>query len=355
MRSFVIHDVCSPELTFTRRISCTESASDLAREHGIQDYLCPNMDHNAWSPAGPGKHGYMQVGLGRDKRLFKDAGDYRHVFVGAGKHFLYCGWYHVLRVEPLTKEEWETLPPKVRHIVICLRDSNAERALAQVKHTYSETTMSKEKSAGLKSVQQVLRMYNEGVLRAPCVRLQCVEFDTAFYQELARANDQFFQHRPLQMRPSAHKGGAGPSKRRRVDKESTHTLVDDSEEEVSLALVTKKKTLVATPSSTPAFSSTSQLKVDDTVEAKMDLTTPGLPPSVPPVDVNVAPGAGPSTMRAAPSAGSSTVPMQSGSIKLRIPPRRSVNGKPLIPDVLEDVIELSDLSSESDDDDMYAN
>ncbi|EIW64423.1 uncharacterized protein TRAVEDRAFT_158665 [Trametes versicolor FP-101664 SS1] len=294
------------------------------------------MDHNAWSPAGPGKHGYMQVGLGRDKRLFNDAGDYRHVFVGAGKHFLYCGWYHVLRVEPLTKEEWETLPPKV-------------------KQTYSETTVSKEKSAELKSVQQVLRMYNEGVLRAPCVRLQCVEFDTAFYQELARANDQFFQHRPLQMRPSAHKGGAGPSKRRRVDKESTHTLVDDSEEEVSLALVTKKKTLVATPSSTPAFSSTSQLKVDDTVDTKVDLTTSELPPSVPPVDVNVTPGAGPSTMRTAPSTGSSTVPMQSGSIKLRIPPRRSVNGKPLIPDVLEDVIELSDLSSESDDDDMYAN
>ena len=80
----------------------------------MQDYLCPNMDHNAWSPAGPGKHGYMQVGLGRDRKLFNDQGEYRHVFVGAGKLFLYCGWYHVLRVEPLTQDEWETLPAKVR-------------------------------------------------------------------------------------------------------------------------------------------------------------------------------------------------------------------------------------------------
>ncbi len=331
-----------PELTFARGISCTESASDLARERGIQDYLCPNMDHNAWSPAGPGKHGYMQVGLGRDKKLFNDAGDYRHVFVGAGKYFLYCGWYHVLRVEPLTKEEWDTLPPKVRHYVICLRDLNADRALTQVKHTYSETTVSKEKSSELKSAQQVLRMYNEGVLRAPCVRLQCVEFDTAFYQELARANDQYFQHKPLKMRPSAHKDGAGPSKRRRVAKEGTQIQVDDSEEEVSLALVTGKKTLLATPSSTHASSSTTQLKADETAVAKVDLTTPEPPSFVPPTDVNTAPVAGPSTIRAAPS------------IKLRIPPRGRINGRPSVPDVLEDVIELSDLSSESDDDDMYA-
>ena len=72
------------------------------------------MDHNAWSPAGPGKHGYMQVGLGRDRKLFNGEGDRRHVFVGAGKLLLYCGWYHVLRVEALTKEEWDTLPDKVR-------------------------------------------------------------------------------------------------------------------------------------------------------------------------------------------------------------------------------------------------
>ncbi|TBU46123.1 hypothetical protein BD309DRAFT_989088 [Dichomitus squalens] len=135
------------------------------------------MDHNAWSPAGPGKHGYMQVGLGRDRKLFNDQGEYRHVFVGAGKLFLYCGWYHVLRVDALTEDEWGTLPDKV-------------------KSTYSETTVNKEKSDRLQSAGQVLAMYNSGELRAPCVRLQCVGFDTAFYQELVRANDQFYSNKP---------------------------------------------------------------------------------------------------------------------------------------------------------------
>ena len=52
--------------------------------------------------------------MGRDRKLFNGEGEYRHVFVGAGKFFLYCGRYHVLRVDPLTKEEWATLPDKVR-------------------------------------------------------------------------------------------------------------------------------------------------------------------------------------------------------------------------------------------------
>ena len=55
----------------------------------------------------------MQVGLGRDAKFFNGEGEQRHVFVGTGKFFLYCGWYHVLRVEPLAKEEWDTLPAKV--------------------------------------------------------------------------------------------------------------------------------------------------------------------------------------------------------------------------------------------------
>ena len=94
-------------------VRCTNSATELARRYEITDYLCPNMDHNAWSPPGPGQHGYMQVGLGRDRKLFNGEGEYRHVFVGGGRFLLYCGWYHVLRVDPLTKEEWDTLPQKV--------------------------------------------------------------------------------------------------------------------------------------------------------------------------------------------------------------------------------------------------
>ncbi|KAI9058845.1 hypothetical protein FKP32DRAFT_1231163 [Trametes sanguinea] len=183
-------------------VRCTDSASQLARNHNISCFLCPNMDHNPWSPSGPGKHGYMQVGLGRDKDLFND-GEYRHVFVGAGKHLIYCGWYHALRVERLTKEEWTTLPQKVQT-------------------AYATTTVNKEKSMELKSRHHALAMYNTGKLRAPCVRLQCVGFDTAFYQQLVRANDQYFM--------LANASGGSSAKRRRVSQADAQE--DDSEEDV---------------------------------------------------------------------------------------------------------------------------
>ncbi|KAI0375346.1 hypothetical protein BV20DRAFT_933411 [Pilatotrama ljubarskyi] len=194
------------------------------------------MDHNAWSPAGPGKHGYMQVGLGRDRKFFNE-GDYRHVFVGAGKHFLYCGWYHVIRVDPLSKEEWATLPPKVQS-------------------TYSETTVNKEKNKDLKSAQQVLSMYNSGELRAPCVRLQCVKFDAAFYQELVRANDQFFEHKPRPMPPSS--AGGSSAKRRRIAEVEEKTKDEGSEDQVSLALaVGLARSAASAPSAASASSSMS--------------------------------------------------------------------------------------------------
>lgn len=90
----------------------TKSAKALAVKWDIDEYLCPNMDHNPWLPTGPGKHGYMQVGLGRDGVRFNEP-VHRHVFVGLGKVLTYCGVYEVERVNPLLQEEWETLPEKV--------------------------------------------------------------------------------------------------------------------------------------------------------------------------------------------------------------------------------------------------
>ncbi|KAI0715257.1 hypothetical protein C8Q76DRAFT_575349, partial [Earliella scabrosa] len=124
------------------------------------------MDHNPWSPSGPGQHGYMQVGLGRDSKLFNGEGEKQHVFVGAGKFLLYCGLYHVQRVDPLTKEEWHALPLKVR----------------KLSGAYVSTN--KALWATISSAEQVFHMYEQGELRAPLVRLQCKEFDTAFYLEL---------------------------------------------------------------------------------------------------------------------------------------------------------------------------
>ena len=85
--------------------------------------------------------------------------------------------------------------------------------------------MNKEKSDRFKSTPQVLAMYNSGELRAPCVRLQCLEFDTAFYHELVRANDQFFSNKP---RPGPPTTG---SKRRRLNGDLPQDDTKDEDED----------------------------------------------------------------------------------------------------------------------------
>lgn len=90
----------------------TGSAKPLAIKWEIDEYLCPKMDHNPWSPTTPGKHGFMQVGLGQDKVRFNKP-DIRHIFVGAGGRFKYSGKYEVSRVDALSVAEWKTLPDKV--------------------------------------------------------------------------------------------------------------------------------------------------------------------------------------------------------------------------------------------------
>ncbi|KAH9947973.1 hypothetical protein B0H21DRAFT_778217 [Amylocystis lapponica] len=128
------------------------------------------MDHNPWLPTGPGKHGFMQVGLGREKTAFNTP-EIRHVFVGAGKRLKYCGLYEVSRVDPLSIAEWGSLPEKVRE-------------------TYVKTTASKEKHENHGTKTQIRTKYDSGVLLAPCVLLRCVEFDIKFYGELVAAMDQ---------------------------------------------------------------------------------------------------------------------------------------------------------------------
>ncbi|KAJ8494620.1 hypothetical protein ONZ51_g2201 [Trametes cubensis] len=342
-------------------VRCTKSATTLACENGIQDYLCPNMDHNAWSPPGPGKHGYIQVGLGRDRKLF-NTGVHRHVFVGAGKHFVYCGWYLVLRVEPLTKDEWSTLPPKVRNYMCSstlvrvpvsastsTSDANASPSPStQVQGTYSETTVNKEHSNELRSAEQVLGMYNAGTLRAPCVRLQCVGFDTEFYRKLVRANDLFFENKPRPPPPPPSAGAAGPSfKRRRTTNTVAEDKAEDSEEEVSLAAA-------AVAAKTKASTSSPGIPANEQPQGSTSTgtTSENAPPvgsssntSVPPANAGGAPATQPvpSTMRQTRLAART----QSGSLTLRIPGRTLKDHSWGADDVLE-------LTSESDDDDLYA-
>ncbi|KAI8980669.1 hypothetical protein BD414DRAFT_492913 [Trametes punicea] len=330
-------------------VRCTESATQLARNRDIHDYLCPNMDHNAWSPAGPGKHGYMQVGLGRDRKLFNE-GDYRHVFVGAGKHLVYCGWYHVFRVEPLTKEEWATLPPRVQL-------------------TYSETTLNKEKTREFRSVHQVLALYNSGELRAPCVRLQCVAFDTAFYQELVRANDQFFENKPRPVPPPVGAAGRSSAKRRRVAK--VDEMAEDIEEGLGLAHApasTKSVTQGSAPASSSialpsSGSSATDTLTDGTAEAS---AAPRAPTLQDPSSSTIVPSPGGQTRRptsaasnsiAIPSPGKQTrssmriQAAQSRSLMLRMRRKRGWDNTLQLTDSDEPA---SLWSSASEDDELYA-
>lgn len=145
-------------------VRITGSAKPLAIRWQVDEYLCPKMDHNPWSPTSPGKHGYMQVGLGQDKARFNTP-EIRHIFVGNGGRFKYSGKYEVSRVEPLSVDEWNTLPDKVRH-------------------EYSKTTSIKEKHQNHGTVAEIYNKYQDGQLLAPCILLKCIEFDLDFFDDL---------------------------------------------------------------------------------------------------------------------------------------------------------------------------
>ncbi|TFK87202.1 hypothetical protein K466DRAFT_491270, partial [Polyporus arcularius HHB13444] len=145
-----------------------------------------------WAPWGPGKHGFMFIILGKEDELFV-AGQNRHIFVGKDKLFHYCGWYHVLRVKPLSKHAWASLPPGPKKAIV-------------------ETTLAKDKSGTLASYAQVLGAYNTGSLTVPCVRLTCREFDLTVYRELCEANVRFFEG-------DGHAGGTNVKRRRTLGDE----------------------------------------------------------------------------------------------------------------------------------------
>ena len=62
-------------------IRVSNSQGPIAKELGINAYLCPNIHQNPWCPKAPGEHGFMFVGLGHDRDTFLEE-EQRHVFVG---------------------------------------------------------------------------------------------------------------------------------------------------------------------------------------------------------------------------------------------------------------------------------
>ena len=88
-----------------------------SRKQTVASYLCPTLKHHPWCPSRIGDHGFIFVGLGKDKDSYKSAA-IRNLFVGLPKtvmdrRFRYLGRYQVTRVDPLSVDEWAMLSAEV--------------------------------------------------------------------------------------------------------------------------------------------------------------------------------------------------------------------------------------------------
>ena len=85
-------------------------------------YLCPTLNHHPWCPSTPGEHGFIFVGLGKDKDSYHSVA-IRNLFVGlpktvtSNRRFRYLGKYKVTRVDPLSVDEWAMLSPEVSAVI----------------------------------------------------------------------------------------------------------------------------------------------------------------------------------------------------------------------------------------------
>ncbi|KAF9452657.1 hypothetical protein P691DRAFT_772106 [Macrolepiota fuliginosa MF-IS2] len=150
-------------------VRVTHSGTDLSKKRNIEEYLCPRLDHNPWCPSTPGQHGYMFVGLGKEKNTYTTP-QLRNLFIGLPKrnskeerYFRYLGVYRVSRVDSLSTEEWKSLHPSVKQNYV---------------------HMTKEKNKDPRTKEEIAAAYDAGELLTPCVKLQCVDFDEELYAGL---------------------------------------------------------------------------------------------------------------------------------------------------------------------------
>lgn len=203
--------------------------------------------------------------------------------------------------------------------------------------------MNKEKSDKFKTRPQVLAMYNSGELRAPCVRLQCLKFDTTFYHELVRANDQFFNNKP---RP-------GPAAKRRklnADQPTNDTKDEDEDKDK-----TEESPLTESPNSGSSrlISESPLTTIGETPSRSVSTTVQVVHTSSTPAPETAA---GSSTFTPARSTRSALRRQESGPLVLRIPGGRSTQS-PAVPQDMrteEAEVEMELSESESDDDGLYA-
>jgi hypothetical protein len=120
--------------------------------------------------------GYMFVGLGEEIHKFVEP-EVHELFVGVARtNYRLMGRYRAHRVEPLTVEEWMTLPEKVRS-------------------KYCKTTQRKAKDS--RSVEGISAAYERGELRVPCVKLTCLDFKEDLYNRLKAQKNGTEQHELL--------------------------------------------------------------------------------------------------------------------------------------------------------------
>ena len=210
----------------------------------------------------------------------------------------------------------------------------------QVKLTYSETTVNKEKSDQLKSAAQVLAMYNCGQLRAPCVRLQCIGFDSTFYQELVRANDQFYTNKP---RPGPPGAGA---KRRKIGGEQPK---DDNEDTTAKSI---------SPGSSDAaplrwLSESTLTPLCETPSRSVSVAVPALGEVPEPSATPAATAVTAVSVRTTTATSGQRESSGSGRLTLRIPSRPFTRSPTKSPDAQVEEAEVEIELSESDDDDLY--
>ncbi|KAI0646241.1 hypothetical protein C8Q79DRAFT_655144 [Trametes meyenii] len=162
------------------------------------------MHDHLWTPTKPGQHGFMQVSFGKEKHPF-ERDEHRHVFMGAGRWFMYCGFYHITRVESFSAAEWDVLP-------------------VPLKVAYVETTVDKDQGQCPKPVtaEAVFANYERGRLHVPCVQMRCVKFDMKFYEELVRENCEWFGHSPSPTPPELD-SVSGRRKRQRIESDTEYS------------------------------------------------------------------------------------------------------------------------------------
>lgn len=157
----------------------------------IASYLCPTLNHHPWCPSRTGDHGFIFVGLGKDKDSYHPSA-IRHLFIGLPKtgigsrRFRYLGKYKVTRADPLSVDEWAMLSADVsaQQVIWILWSYHP---FFQFKSIYVKLTKDKTKDA--RTLEDIRAAYDSGDIRVPCVQLQCIGFDDNFFTALLSERD----------------------------------------------------------------------------------------------------------------------------------------------------------------------